>query len=212
MFEDREDAGKKLAEELVKYKDQKPLILAIPRGGVEIGYQVANFLKSDFSILVCRKLPLPNNPEAGFGAIAEDGSIYLDRDVARLVPKEVQDEIILEQKTEIKRRILVFRKGKPLPMIKNRTVILIDDGIAMGSTMKAAISLCKKKHAKYIIVAVPVSGEKVLKDFEKLVDDLVVLEKPIFFHAVAQVYRNWYDVPDMKVLDLLKKYKKNVGR
>jgi putative phosphoribosyl transferase len=204
MFDNREDAGKKLAKALVKYKKQQPLILAIPRGGVEVGYQVAQILHAPFSILVARKLPFPDNPEAGFGAIAEDGSIYLDENAVWWLPKETQEEIIQEQKKEINRRLQMLRNGKTLPEIKNRTVILIDDGIAMGSTMRAAVSLCKKKQAKRIVVAVPVAGEATSVEFEKLVDDAVILVKPVFFQAVAQVYRHWHDVSDKEVLNILK--------
>jgi len=207
MFEDRKDAGNKLAKTLAKYKDKDVLILCIPRGGVEVGYQVAKYLNADFSLIATRKLPFPDNPEAGFGAVAEDGSTFIYENYTYYLSEETINKIIREQKKEIKRRIDVLRKGRPLPEIRNKTVILIDDGIAMGSTMKASIKLCKNKKAKKIVVAAPVSGREVAEKLGEMVDEIVILEKPRFFQAVAQVYRNWYDVPDREVIEILEKWK-----
>ena len=206
MFEDRKDAGEKLARALKQYKDRDVLVLAIPRGGVEVGYQVAKYLAASFSLLVTRKLPFPDNPEAGFGAIAEDGSTFIFKDAERWLPKETIVEIMKEQKQEIKRRIAKLRKGRPLPEIEGKMVVLVDDGIAMGSTMRAAIMLCKNKKAMKIIVAVPVSGEDVAEEIGEMVDEIVVLEKPVFFRAVAQAYRNWYDVSDHEVIEILTRW------
>ena len=209
MFEDRKDAGIKLAKALEKYKGKGVLVLAIPRGGVQVGLEVAKHLEADFSILVARKLPYPNEPEAGFGAIAEDGSIVILEDAVQGIPKRLVDDIIKGEKAEIKRRIAVLRNGRPLPPIKDRTVILVDDGIAMGSTIRASIMLCRNFLAKKIVVAVPVAGKNT-REIEPMVDELIVLEKPIFFQAVAQVYRNWHDVSDEEVLTLMKEWKKSV--
>lgn len=206
MFVDRTDAGKKLAKALECYKNQNVLVLAIPRGGVEVGYQVANYLNADFSILIARKLPFPDEPESGFGAIAEDGSLFMFKEIELLLPKKIVAQIIAEQKQEIQRRIQKLRGGKPLPVIKDRTVILIDDGIAMGSTIRAAIMLCKKQGAKKIIVATPVTGKEVVDELSHIVDEVVVLETPRFFRAVAQVYENWYDVPDEEVIEILNRW------
>lgn len=209
MFEDRKNAGKKLAKALERYKDKKVLVLAIPRGGVEVGYQVSKHLNADFSLLISRKLPFPDNPEAGFGAIAEDGSTFIFKDAASWLSEEAIDRIKKEQIEEIKRRVGILRQGRPLPEISDRTVILIDDGLAMGSTMRASIMLCKKKNAKKIIVAVPVSGRKVAYEIGQMADEVVILEKPLFFQAVAQVYRNWYDVSDDEVIKIIKKWEGN---
>jgi predicted phosphoribosyltransferase len=212
MFEDRKDAGRRLARALDKYRDSRPLILAIPRGGVEVGYQVAKHLKADFSLLVSRKLPLPNNPEAGFGAISENGSTYLvpgatswlsTGDILRI--KEAQSQ-------EVKRRIKALRQGKSLPEISGRTVILVDDGLAMGSTMKAALMFCRNKKAAKIVVAVPVSGRDTASHMSKIADDLVVLETPPYFRAVAQVYENWHDVTDEEVIRIMSKWRKRASK
>jgi len=206
MFKDRKEAGEKLAKRLEKYKNKRVLVLAIPKGGVEVGYEVAKYLNADFSLVISRKLPLPYNPEAGFGAIAEDGSSFIFDWAEKELSKSEIEKIKKQQKSEIKRRIKVLRKGKPLPKISGRIVILIDDGLAMGSTMIATIMLCKKKKAKKIIVAVPVAGESVADNIKKMVDEIIVLEKPKFFQAVAQAYENWYDVSDREVLEIMEKY------
>ena len=208
MFEDRKDAGQKLARALSKYKDQDVIVLGIPRGGVEVGYYVARALHACFSMIVSRKLPSPGNPEAGFGAIAEDGSTFLIDRAVRWVSDEEIKAIQQAQKLEIARRIKALRKGRPLPDLKDKTVILVDDGIAMGATMRAAILLCRNKKAEKIVVAAPVAGEDVAAEIAKTVDEIVVLEMPVLFQAVAQVYRNWYDVPDKEVLTIIDRWKK----
>ena len=206
MFRDREDAGQKLARALTKYKDTDALVLAIPRGGVEVGYHVATYLNARLSILVSRKLPYPDNPEAGFGAVAEDGSTFIFEDAVYWLSKETIERIIRQQKEEIRRRIAVLRKGEPLPEIGQSVVILVDDGIAMGSTVRAGILLCRNKEAAKVVVAAPVAGESVERELSKLADEVVILEKPPFFRAVAQVYYNWYDVPDKEVLGIVERW------
>lgn len=208
MFIDRKDAGYKLSRELLKYKSKDVVVLGVPRGGVEVAYEVAKELDAELSIIVSRKLPLPFNPEAGFGAIAEDGSIFIREDTYRWLPGDDVKKIIDEQEAEIERRIKVLRGGEPLPSIEGKTVILVDDGLAMGSTMRVSISMCKNRNAKKIIVAVPVSGEETARDIEGLVDELVVMEIPPYFQAVAQVYVNWHDVSDEEVMEILKKWQR----
>jgi putative phosphoribosyl transferase len=206
MFEDRKDAGEKLAGALTAYQGLNPLVLAIPRGGVVVGFQIAKYLQSDLAIVVVRKLPFPDNPEAGFGAIAEDGSTYFVGRSVQMLPPDMVDRIIEEQKLEIKRRIKVLREGKSLPAMKNRTIILVDDGIAMGSTMRAAIMLCKRNNPDKIIVAAPVAGPSTATDLAEIVDEVVILEKSIFFRAVAEIYKNWYDVQDAEVIQIMQEY------
>lgn len=206
MFRDRRDAGEELADALEGYEDEDVLVLAIPRGGVEVGYQVAEHLDADFSLLIARKLPYPHQPEAGFGAVVEDGSTVVLERASRWVSQRDVERIVEEQRQEIERRIAVLRQGEPLPPIAGRTVILVDDGMAMGSTMRASIKLCKNKDAGKIVVAVPVASEEVAAEVEEMVDEIVVLEKPRFFRAVAQVYDKWYDVPDSEVLAIMKKW------
>ena len=212
MFQDRRDAGQRLAAALETYRNKHALVLAIPRGGVEVGYQVAQYLASGFSIVISRKLPFPDEPEAGFGAVAEDGSTFINPQAAHWVDQDMIARIVEQQKREIKRRVDVLRKGLPLPGIENQIVVLVDDGIAMGSTMRVSIDLCRNRQARKIIVAVPVTGRQVEKEIGKLVDEIVVLEKPRFFHAVAQVYKNWYDVSDEEVIQIMDQWKKEKGQ
>lgn len=205
MFENRRDAGIKLAVKLLSYKESGALVLAIPRGGAEVGYEVAKALHADFALLICRKLPFPDDPESGFGAMAEDGSLYINEAAALYVPETERQQIADEQAEEIKRRIGTLRGGKPLPPIRGRTVILTDDGIAMGSTMRVAVELCRKQGAAKVVVAVPVAGQRSVNTFSELADELVVLESPVPFYAVAQVYADWYDVSDEEVLEIMRR-------
>lgn len=204
MFDDRKEAGEQLGRALVKYVGKDVLVLAIPRGGVEVGYEVARTLDADLSLVIVRKLPFPYNPEAGFGAIAEDGSTIIIEQATYGVPQDTLERVIEFQQEEIERRIQVLRNGQPLPDLKGQTVILVDDGIAMGSTMRAAIELCKHQEAGRIVVAVPVTGASAAREIGALVDEMVVLKKPRYFRAVAQVYRTWHDVSDQEVLEIMK--------
>jgi putative phosphoribosyl transferase len=204
MFRDRKDAGAKLAGALSRYANSDALVLAIPRGGVEVAKEIADALDLDLSIVIVRKLPLPHNPEAGFGAIAEDGSVHFQEEIMRALDPKVVERVMNEQEQEVQRRIDLYRNGKPLPPIEGRHVILVDDGIAMGSTMTAAVLLLRNKKAGWITVAAPVSGPEIAEDMESIADEAVILETPPFFRAVAQVYQNWYDVPDSEVTALLK--------
>ena len=209
MFRDRKDAGIRLAEALGSYRNAEGVIvLAIPRGGVEVGYEVARRLRCDFDLIICRKLPYPYNPESGFGAIAEDGTIYINPRAAIPLSEEEILSIIREQEMEIQRRIEVLRGGRALPPLEGRTVILVDDGIAMGSTMHAAVEMCRHRGAGRVVVAVPVAGPHSIREFSELADELVVLESPPDFHAVAQVYEHWYDVSDSEVLEILRRWER----
>jgi putative phosphoribosyl transferase len=208
MFDDRADAGRKLARALVAYRDKNPLVLAIPRGGVEVGAVVAVSLNADFSLLVSRKLPFLDNPESGFGAVAEDGSLYLHESAGALLDAGVIERIIEEQRQVIARRIEILRNGSPLPALRGRTCILIDDGLAMGSTMRAALMLCKKRAPARIVVAVPVAGTRAKQVTAEQADEVIALETPAHFRAVAQVYRNWRDVSDGEVLEIMKSLRK----
>jgi predicted phosphoribosyltransferase len=127
-----------------------------------------------------------------------------------MVSKDDITRIIKEQRAEIKRRIGVLRSGRPLPSMKRRTVILVDDGIAMGSTMRVSIAMCKRREAARVVVAVPVTGRETATQIGELVDEIIVLEMPAGFRAVAQVYRNWYDVSDEEVLSIMERWHRRV--
>ena len=209
MFTDRQDAGQQLARALGDYLDRDALVLAIPRGGVEIGYAVAGLLNAHLSLIVTRNLPYPDNPESGFGAMAEDGSVFIYPDAAAHLSADDIQRIKEAQRREIERRIAVLRDGQTLPTINGRTVILVDDGIAMGSTMRASIELCKNQQAGKIVVAVPVAGKRAIREIRPLVDEMIVLESSPFFRAVAQVYEHWHDVSDREVLELMAQWRRD---
>ncbi|HBG27183.1 MAG: phosphoribosyltransferase [Planctomycetes bacterium GWF2_41_51] len=205
MFEDRKDAGQKLGKALEYYRHCDGVVLAIPRGGVEVGFYVAQQLSLPLSIVIVRKLPFPENPEAGFGAIAEDESAYFVNKVYDWMPFEKIQRVIDHQKEEVKRRVNVLRHDTPLPHITGKTVLLIDDGIAMGSTMQAAVMLCRNQKAKKIVIAAPVAGMETAMEMARIADEVVILEKPSDFRAVADYYQNWYDVSDEEVIEIMQK-------
>lgn len=205
MFRNRKDAGQQLAKKLLKYKNKNAAILAIPRGGVPVGYEIANILNLKLNVIISRKLPLPDNSEAGFGAVSESSLILNEQ--AKFYSKEIKDNIIREKKKEIKNLIKKFRRGKPLNL-KGKIIILVDDGLAMGSTMLAAIETIKKLNAKKIIVAVPTASCVAIEKIKKKVDKVICIDKRKFFLAVADAYENWYDLTDEEVLTYLKKYKR----
>lgn len=209
MFTDRKDAGEKLAATLSAYRNKGVLVLGIPRGGVEVAYHVAKSLNAAFSTVIVRKLGYPSNPEAAFGAIAEDGTIYLPGDVRTDLSEEEVQEIIRQERLEISRRVSALRKGKPLPEMRGKTVILTDDGIATGATIHAAIALCKHQGAAKIIVAAPISGQRMDYELRKLVDDVVILEKPAFFYAVGQGYEHFSDMSDADTLRFIDEWAKS---
>lgn len=197
-----------MAKALSKYKQQNVLVLGIPRGGVETAYYVARYLKAGLSAVVTRKLGYPDNPEAAFGAVAEDGSIYISAAGKQTLAKEEINKVLEHEQREIERRVRKLRKGKPLPVIHGRTVIIVDDGIATGATLFATIELCKRQNAGQIIVAAPIADEQMERVLNKIVDEVVILEKPSFYHAVSQGYRDFSTVSDQQALEYLEKWER----
>ncbi len=205
MFHDRADAGEALAKALAKYAGRDDVIvLAIPRGGVEVGAAVAKRLGADFDMIMCRKLQYPYTTESGYGAICEDGTIYINEAAAANVSQSDIYRQIEIQKAELAHRIQHLRGGRALKDVRDKIVILVDDGIAMGSTMIAAISMLRKLHPKKIVVAVPTASPRVVEYLRSIADDVVALYTPEPFYAVADAYANWYDVSDEEVLEILR--------
>ncbi|MBC5774633.1 phosphoribosyltransferase [Pontibacter sp. KCTC 32443] len=207
MFRDRKDAALQLAEALEKYKGKGAIVLGIPRGGAETAYYVARHLDADFSLLVARKLGHPHNPEYAVGAIAEDGSIYLNPSAQAGLSKELIERIEEQQQVEIERRVKALRNGEPLPSLKDKTVLLVDDGIATGSTVFAAIKMCRNMGAGKIVVAAPVSGWDKQKELRQAADEVVVLETPEFYSGVSQVYAYFRNLTDDEALAFMQKWK-----
>ncbi len=210
VFEDRHDAGKKLATELQEYSNQPVVVLAIPNGGVPIGLEVAKALKADFDVVISRKIPLPLSPEAGFGAIADDGTIILNEDLVKKAGL-TQEQIELEAmkvREAIKKRSLLYKGDRPLVILSGKTVIITDDGLASGYTMIAAVESVRRRRPKEIVVAVPVASVAAMEQVGKAANKLetcVVGTMPRF--AVADFYRHWYDVSDKEVVQHLSEWR-----
>lgn len=208
VFIDRRSAGFEVGKLLEdKYKDRNVLVLGIPRGGVVVAYEVAKVLNGELSVVITKKLPHPLHEEFAVGAVAEDGSVFLTSAAKNLNGATVQ-RIVKAQSEEIESRIKRFRKGKPLPEIFNRTVIIVDDGIATGSTIVPAIKLCKSRKAAKVIVASPVSGKKYVSDINSLADEVVIVEQPENFYAVGQVYEDFHHLSDEEVVSLLEDFER----
>ena len=206
IFKDRKDAGRHLAQVLQHYANNPDVIvLAIPRGGVEVGAEIAQLLGVDFDLIMCRKLQYPWTTESGYGAICEDYTIYINEEALQDVSQEDIYREIERQSNEIAHRIQVLRGGRQLKSLQDKIVILTDDGIAMGSTMLAAVSMIKKQHPKKIIVAVPTASPRIVAYLQNLVDEVIALYTPSPFYAVADAYKRWYDVDDEEVLQILKR-------
>ncbi len=204
LYKNRKEAGEQLAHSLDQYKDQDVIVIGIPRGGVEIGYYVSKYLNAELSIIISKKIPHPLQPEYGIGALSEGDIVYIPH--AMSLDTDVINQIILKLKIELERRILIYHKEKPLPELKNRTVILVDDGIATGVTMIAAIRLCRKMETEKIIVAVPVAGKRLNKDLYEA-DELYILQQPVDFEGVGGYYEDFTQLSDKDVLFFLNKSK-----
>lgn len=206
MFKDRVEAGIQLASELQELAPKHPIVLALPRGGVPVGFQVAEALNTDLDVLIVRKLGVPWSPEYAFGAIGENGATVVHRDVvgATGMSEGDVDRVISAETAEIARRSSMYRGDHSLPDMSQRTVIVVDDGLATGSTMAAAITVVKQLGAAQIIVAVPVGARDTAKSMGELADGIVCLQSPRDFRAVGLHYRDFEQVPDSEVLRLLK--------
>ena len=209
IFENRYDAGRQLAARLGEYKGKTVVVLAIPNGGVPVGMEVALALGADFDLVVARKIPIPINTEAGFGAIADDGTVILNEDLVKklgLTQQQIDSQVNIV-KIEIRRRRLLYRQDRPPALVSGKTLIITDDGLASGYTMLATIkSMCSRK-PREIIVAVPVSSAVALEEVGKVADKVVTVAVgalPRF--AVADFYKNWHDLSDEEVFRALDKW------
>jgi putative phosphoribosyl transferase len=213
-FSDRVDAGRRLGLASNDVVGKGAVVLAIPRGGVVVGYEIAQKLRLELDVIIPRKLGAPDNPELAIGAIAEDGTAILDDNlIAYLGVNEnyIQQESE-RQKLEIKRRLKLYRQDTPPPSIKGRNVLVVDDGIATGSTMKAALASLKKQGAKKIVVAVPVGPPSTISELQKMADKVVCLHMPEYFQAIGQFYEDFSQTSDEDVIDLLRKNKQDFPR
>ena len=206
MFRNREEAGRILADELSRYRnDPTALILALPRGGVAVGYQLSLALQAPLDVFITRKIGAPGNPEYAIGAVAETGSLYLNQEaVSSLgVSRHELDRLIHIQEKEIARRKDLYRQGRPLPQLTGRTVLLVDDGIATGSTFMVSALAIRSLQPRRLVGVIPVGPSSTIREVRSHVDELVVLMTPEPFEAVGNFFMDFTQVEDRDVIQYL---------
>ena len=208
LFNDRVEAGRKLAKYLLKYANRSDvLILALPRGGVPVAFEVAKELNVKMDVFIVRKLGVPGNEELAMGAIASDNIRVLNEDVVTSfqIPERVIDMVAENERRELERRESAYRRDRPKPEIKGSTVILIDDGLATGATMRAAAAALKTKSPAKIVVAVPTAAPDACELFRKEVDEIICVATPEPFYGVGAWYEDFSQTTDKEVCELLDK-------
>lgn len=210
VFRDRHEAGNALARSLESFRRKDAIVLAIPSGGVPIGLAIAAHLNLPIDLLIIRKLPIPGNLEAGFGAISLEGDMVLNQAMVRML--SLRDDEIEEQaesvREELKARERIFRGNRPGADLKGRTVILTDDGLASGYTMMTAVRMVRRQKPKKIVIAVPTASLQTIDLLARETDQIICLNvRTGRYFAVAEAYRNWHDLSREEVVDLLKAHK-----
>jgi len=206
IYRDRKDAGQRLSGLLVHLRSRQPLVLALPRGGVVVGFEIAKSLCAPLDVLIVRKLGSPMNPEFGFGAIASGGAEYIDQQTVSalgLSESQVREIIEFEQR-ELQRRSMIYRGDLPPPTLAGRCVILVDDGLATGGTARAAVLALKAGGPDRLVLAVPVAPQDTASRLEQEVDEMVCPLRPDGFYAIGQWYESFEQTSDQKVIDLLR--------
>lgn len=207
FFEDRKDAGRRLMSLVEPYREaENTLVLALPRGGVEVAWEIARELKLPLDVWVTRKIGAPFNPELAIGSVDGDGEVYVDENA--LILYEISDRYIREeteaQTAEIRRRYQQYRQSEEPPDLKGKTVLVVDDGVATGFTMIAALNSARRAGAGRLVCVIPVASPGVLRKLEELADEVLCLSVPSYFGAVGEFYRNFGQVSDEEVVALLK--------
>ncbi len=207
MFADRREAGQRLAKKLIHYQGKNPLILVVPRGGIPVGCEIQAILGGDLDIIIPRKVGVPGQPELALGAVTAEGGFLLNRGIAQSLNISEQDVAaeIEAAREETKRRQAVYRGEKPPFVAEGRIVILIDDGVATGFTIRAALQALREQKTARLILALPVSPLDTFKSLQSEVDELVCLEVSASFYAVGQFYHDFSQLSDEEVVMLLRK-------
>lgn len=207
MFTDRKDAGFQLAKNLNRYKDREGvLVLGLPRGGAVTGFEIARTIGAALDVLIVRKVGFPGHEELAVGAISETGAVVLNEDVisrGRVSRKYIEDAIAV-QKEEIARRINLYRDGRRLQKLEGKTIIVVDDGVATGATMKASIATLKEEKIKRLVIAIPVSPRETADELRAMADEFICLYIPTDFAAVGNYYKDFSQVSDEEVAEILK--------
>jgi len=211
-FRDRREAGRRLAEALGGYRARRPFILAVPRGGIVVGYEVAVGLDAPLDVVVPRKLRAPYNPELAVGAVAHDGSVYLDSPLVSSlrIPDEYLKEETATQLEEIRRRMTVYRGDRPGADLSGRAAVVVDDGIATGSTMIAALRAVRAMQPTTVVAAIPVAPPEGVESLRAEADDVVCLYTPTLFYAVGQFYDDFAQTTDDEVVFLLRRREQEI--
>ena len=210
IFENRYDAGRQLAEKLAEYADKSVVVLGIPNGGVAVALSVALALNADLDLVISRKIPLPLSPEGGFGSVTDNGTIMYNDEVikkANLNQQQINYQVS-QVRADIRERSLLYHRDRPPLAVAARTVIIVDDGLASGYTMRAAIESLRHRKPERIIAAVPVGPEAVVGELEDIADSVItcaVSSTPRFY--VADYYRYWHEITDAEVLHCLKEWR-----
>jgi putative phosphoribosyl transferase len=207
MFTNREEAGERLAERLGDYRgDPSAVIVALPRGGVAVGYRLSLRLGVPLDVVITRKIGAPGNPEYALGAICETGALFWNQEALSsfsLRPQDM-DRAVAVAKEEIARRVDLYRQGRPLRPLTDRTVILLDDGLATGATFLASVTAIRRLQPRALIGAMPVGPPETIREVARHVDKLVVLLTPDPFYAVGNFYTDFAQMEDGDVLRYLK--------
>ncbi|MFH1651892.1 MAG: phosphoribosyltransferase family protein [Chloroflexota bacterium] len=210
LFENRFDAGRQLAEKLMPLKDKNAVVVAIPNGGVAVALPVALALNADLDLVISRKIPLPLSPEGGFGAVTDDGTLTLDDEVVQkfgLTPTQIEYQVN-QVRAGIRQRSLLYHSGKRPVVVADKIAIIIDDGLAAGYTMTAAVNSVRKRRPRQVIVAVPVGPADTVRRVEKVADAVVTcaVGKESRFY-VSDYYRFWHEISDQEVVQYLKEWR-----
>ena len=207
VFADRREAGRELARLLqhVQRSDDEVVVLGLPRGGVPVAFEIASALDATLDVFVVRKLGTPGHSELAMGAIASGGTRVINEDVVQAlhIPERHIDAVASREQAELERRDLAYRRGRPLTPLAHRTVILVDDGLATGSTMKAAVQAVKQHGPARVIVAVPVGAPETCHALRELADEVICARTPTAFSAVGQWYGDFSQTTDEEVIALL---------